>query len=224
MRTLIVEDEKDICDFLKKSLESECYVVDTAFDGEEGLRLIQTSSYDIVILDNNMPKKTGLEVCKELRAEGNSVPILMLSVQSETTTKVDLLNAGADDYLTKPFSIDELNARIKALLRRPKEIESEDLRIDDLFLDLNRHIVTRGEKEIYLTKKEFTLLQYLLRNKGIVLSRSMIMEHVWDMNVDPFSNTIESHIMSLRKKLDLPKHKKLIHTVSGRGYKIDVVD
>ncbi|MCK5320247.1 response regulator transcription factor [Candidatus Parcubacteria bacterium] len=224
MRTLIVEDEKDICDFLKKSLESECYVVDTAFDGEEGLRLIQTSSYDMVILDNNMPKKTGLEVCKELRAEGNSVPILMLSVQSETTTKVDLLNAGADDYLTKPFSIDELNARIKALLRRPKEIESEDLRIDDLFLDLNRHIVTRGEKEIYLTKKEFTLLQYLLRNKGIVLSRSMIMEHVWDMNVDPFSNTIESHIMSLRKKLDLPKHKKLIHTVSGRGYKIDVVD
>ena len=224
MRTLIVEDEKDICDFLKKSLESECYVVDTAFDGEEGLRLIQTSSYDIVILDNNMPKKTGLEVCKELRAEGNSVPILMLSVQSETTTKVDLLNAGADDYLTKPFSIDELNARIKALLRRPKEIESEDLRIDDLFLDLNRHIVTRGEKEIYLTKKEFTLLQYLLRNKGIVLSRSMIMEHVWDMNVDPFSNTIESHIMSLRKKLDLPKYKKLIHTVSGRGYKIDVVD
>ncbi len=224
MRTLIVEDEKDICDFLKKSLESECYVVDTAFDGEEGLRLIQTSSYDMVILDNNMPKKTGLEVCKELRAEGNSVPILMLSVQSETTTKVDLLNAGADDYLTKPFSIDELNARIKALLRRPKEIESEDLRIDDLFLDLNRHIVTRGEKEIYLTKKEFTLLQYLLRNKGIVLSRSMIMEHVWDINVDPFSNTIESHIMSLRKKLDLPKHKKLIHTVSGRGYKIDVVD
>ena len=224
MRTLIVEDEKDICDFLKKSLESECYVVDTAFDGEEGLRLIQTSSYDIVILDNNMPKKTGLEVCKELRAEGNSVPILMLSVQSETTTKVDLLNAGADDYLTKPFSIDELNARIKALLRRPKEIESEDLRIDDLFLDLNRHIITRGEKEIYLTKKEFTLLQYLLRNKGIVLSRSMIMEHVWDMNVDPFSNTIESHIMSLRKKLDLPKHKKLIHTVSGRGYKIDAVD
>ena len=224
MRTLIVEDEKDICDFLKKSLESECYVVDTAFDGEEGLRLIQTSSYDIVILDNNMPKKTGLEVCKELRAEGNSVPILMLSVQSETTTKVDLLNAGADDYLTKPFSIDELNARIKALLRRPKEIESEDLRIDDLFLDLNRHIITRGEKEIYLTKKEFTLLQYLLKNKGIVLSRSMIMEHVWDINVDPFSNTIESHIMSLRKKLDLPKYKKLIHTVSGRGYKIDVVD
>lgn len=224
MRTLIVEDEKDICSFLKKSLESECYVVDTAFDGEEGLKLIQLGNYDIVILDNNMPKKTGLEVCRELRAEGNNVPILMLSVQSETTTKVDLLNAGADDYLTKPFSIDELNARMKALLRRPKEIKNEDLRIDDLFLDLSRHIIIRGKKEIYLTKKEFTLLKYLLKNKGIVLSRSMIMEHVWDMNVDPFSNTIESHIMSLRKKLDLPKHKKLIHTVSGRGYKIDVSD
>ncbi|MCK4540466.1 response regulator transcription factor [Candidatus Parcubacteria bacterium] len=224
MRALIVEDEKDICSFLKKSLESECYVVDTALDGEKGLKLIQTNSYDIVVLDNNMPKKTGLEVCQELRAEGNNVPILMLSVQSETTTKVDLLNAGADDYLTKPFSIDELNARIKALLRRPKEMESENLQIDDLFLDLSRHIVKRGEKEIYLTKKEFILLKYLLKNKGIVLSRSMIMEHVWDMSIDPFSNTIESHIMSLRKKLDLPKRKKLIHTVSGRGYKIDVID
>lgn len=224
MRVLIVEDEKDICCFLKKSLESECYVVDTAPDGEEGLKLIRTGDYDMVVLDNNMPKKTGLEVCLELRAEENSVPILMLSVQSETTTKVDLLNAGADDYLTKPFSIDELNARMKALLRRPKEIESENLQIDDLFLDLSRHIVRRGEKEIYLTKKEFILLAYLLKNKGIVLSRSMIMEHVWDMNIDPFSNTIESHIMSIRKKIDLQKHKKLIHTVSGRGYKIDVID
>ena len=222
MRILVVEDEKDICDFLKKSLESECYVVDTALDGEKGIELIRDSNYDIVILDNNMPKKTGLEVCMEVRAEENNIPILMLSVQSETTTKVDLLNAGADDYLTKPFSLDELQARIKALLRRPKAIEEEILKIDDLSLDIDRHAIKRGKEEIHLTKKEFTLLAYLIRNRGIVLSRSMIMEHVWDMNVDPFSNTIESHIMSLRKKIDLPKHKKLIHTVSGRGYKIDV--
>ncbi|MCK5510114.1 response regulator transcription factor [Candidatus Parcubacteria bacterium] len=222
MRILVVEDEKDICDFLKKSLESECYVVDTAADGEAGIEMIRGNNYDIVILDNNMPKKTGLEVCKEVRAEKNNIPILMLSVQSETTTKVDLLNAGADDYLTKPFSLDELQARVKALLRRPKVIEEEILKIDDLSLDIDRHVVRRDKKEISLTKKEFTLLAYLLKNIGIVLSRSMIMEHVWDMNVDPFSNTIESHIMSLRKKIDLPKHKKLIRTVSGRGYKIDV--
>ena len=222
MRILVVEDEKDICDFLKKSLESECYVVDTAADGEAGIEMIRGNNYDIVILDNNMPKKTGLEVCKEVRAEKNNIPILMLSVQSETTTKVDLLNAGADDYLTKPFSLDELQARVKALLRRPKVIEEEILKIDDLSLDIDRHVVRRDKKEISLTKKEFTLLAYLLKNIGSVLSRSMIMEHVWDMNVDPFSNTIESHIMSLRKKIDLPKHKKLIRTVSGRGYKIDV--
>lgn len=222
MHILIVEDEKDIRDFIKKSLQSECYAVDTAEDGERGLFLIRTNTYDIVILDNNMPKKTGREVCQELREEGNNVPILMLSVQSETTTKVDLLNAGADDYLTKPFSIDELSARIKALLRRPKNIENEIFNVDDLMLDINRHVVKRAGKEIYLTRKEFTLLKYLIKNQGSVLSRSMIMEHVWDMSIDPFSNTIESHIMSLRKKIDLPECKKLIHTVNGRGYKFDL--
>lgn len=221
MRILIVEDEKEILDFLKKSFKNECYAVDTASDGEQGSYLARTNDYDLIILDNVMPKKTGLEVCRDIRKEKNPVPILVLSVKSETTTKVDLLNAGADDYLTKPFSIDELFARVKALLRRPKEIENENLKIDDLFLDINKHTVKRGDNDIYLTRKEFTLLKYLMRHKGTVLSRSMIMEHVWDMAVDPFSNTIESHIVSLRKKVDLPGCKKLIHTVSGRGYKID---
>ena len=219
MHILIVEDEKDIQDFIKKSLQSECYAVDTAEDGEKGLYLARTNSYDMIILDNNMPKKTGREMCQELREEGNNVPILMLSVQSETTTKVDLLNAGADDYLTKPFSIDELSARIKALLRRPKNIENEIFNIDDLMVDINRHVVKRAGKEIYLTRKEFTLLVYLLKNQGLVLSRSMIMEHVWDMSIDPFSN-----IMSLRKKIDLPESKKLIHTINGRGYKMDLLE
>lgn len=221
MRVLVVEDEKEIRNFLKRSLEAECYAVDTAEDGERGSFLARTNKYDLVLLDNMMPKKTGLEVCKEVRSEGIEIPILVLSVKSESTTKVDLLNAGADDYLTKPFSVDELFARIKALLRRPSKIEQELMEIDNLTLEESRHVVKRGDKEIKLTRKEFSLLKYLLKNKGIVLSRSMIMEHVWDMSADPFSNTIESHIMSLRKKIDFAGMNKLIYTISGRGYKID---
>jgi two-component system, OmpR family, response regulator len=200
MRILIVEDEKEILKLLKKSLESECFSVDTAEDGERGSYLARTNDYDLIMLDNILPKKTGLEVCQDVRADNNDVPILILSVKSETTTKVDLLNAGADDYLTKPFSVEEVLARVRALLRRPKHIQKEVVKIGDLVLDNGRHIVKRGDKEIYLTRKEFQLLEYMMQHKGMVLSRSMIMEHVWDMNVDPFSNTIESHIMSLRKK------------------------
>ena len=221
MRVLVVEDEKEIRNFIKKSLEAECFVVDTAPDGAKGVEMASANSYSLITLDNIMPNKTGLEACKEIRAKGNNVPILILSVKSETTSKVDLLNAGADDYLTKPFSIDELLARTRALLRRPKQIESETMQIDDLELNIDQHIVKREGKEIYLTRKEYALLMYLMKNQGAVLSRSMIMEHVWDMSVDPFSNTIESHILSLRKKIDLPDNKKLIHTIPGRGYKID---
>ena len=223
MRILLVEDEKEINNFIKKSLEAECYVVDGAGDGEEGANLALANSYDLILLDNQMPKKTGLEVCNEVRAAGISTPILILSVKSETTTKVDLLNAGADDYLTKPFSLDELFARIKALLRRPKTIKNEILQIDNLVLDTIKGTVKRGNKEIYLTRKEIILLQYLMQNQGVILSRSMILEHVWDISVDPFSNTIESHILSLRKKIDLDGEKKLFYTINGRGYKIDSV-
>lgn len=223
MKILVVEDEKQILTFIKKSLEAECYTVDTAEDGEKGSFLARTNKYDLILLDNQMPKKTGLEVCADVRSENIDIPILILSVKSESTTKVDLLNAGADDYLTKPFSLDELYARIKALLRRPKIIENEIKKIDNLTLDTSRHLVTRGKKAIKLTKKEFSLLKYLMENQGTVLSRSMIMEHVWDMTADPFSNTIESHIVSLRKKIDNPDSKKLLHTVSGRGYKLDLM-
>ncbi len=222
MKILVIEDEKEIRTFLKKSLEAECFVVDTAEDGEEGARLAISKNYDLITLDYSMPKMNGLEALEKIRKEKKNVPILMLSVKSETTTKVDLLNAGADDYLTKPFSLDELMARTRALLRRPKDTKEEILKIDDLVLDVGKHLVKRGDREIRLAKKEFVLLNYLLKNKGLVLSRGMIMEHVWDMTADPFSNTIESHIMSLRKKIDLPNKKKLIHTISGRGYKIDV--
>lgn len=221
MKVLIVEDEKEILDLMKINLKKNGYVVDAATDGEAGSFMARTKDYDIILLDNNMPKKNGQQVCEDVRLDGKTTPIIMVSVRSEVTTKVDLLNSGADDYITKPFSFEELHARIKALLRRPEKIENEVIEVDDLVLDTSRHKVTRGAKDIYLTKKEFLLLKYLMKNVGVVLSRDMIFDHVWDMNVDAFSNTIESHIRSLRKKVDLPGKRKLIHTISGRGYKID---
>ena len=220
MRILVVEDEKQIADRLKIGLESEFFVVDVAEDGEKGSYFGRTNDYDLIILDNILPKKIGLQVCEEIRKAGKSVPIIVLSVKSDTTSKVGLLNAGADDYLNKPFSFEELLARVRALLRRPKQVEGELIKIGDLVLDTKKHIVQRGSKEIYLTRKEFALLEYLMKNAGIALSRGMIMEHVWNMNADPFSNTIESHILSLRKKIDAKGKKKLIQTAPGIGYKI----
>ena len=223
MRILIVEDEKDIINFLKPSLEAESFVVDVAKDGEAGLFLALTNDYDLIILDNTLPKKTGLEICKEIRSNKKNIPIIMLSVISDIDKKVELFNAGADDYLTKPFSFQELLARIRSVLRRPNNMEREVLQVDDLELDSRRNLVKRGGVEISLTRKQFMLLEYLMRNVGMVMTRSMIMEHVWDMNADPFSNTIETHILSLRKKIKLQNNQpELIHTIPGRGYKIGV--
>jgi len=219
MRILIIEDEQEIRTFIKQSLESECFVVDAAQNGEEGSWLARTNEYDAIVLDNMLPGKSGKEVCMDIRRAGKTAPIIILSVKTGIDTKVAMLNIGADDYLTKPFSLDELLARIRALLRRPKEIKEAVLALGDLVLDTNQHTACRGAEDVYLTRKEFMLLEYLLRNQDAVVSRGMIMEHVWDMNADPFSNTIESHIRSLRKKIDF-KAKKLIHTVPGRGYKI----
>ena len=220
MRLLIVEDNKEISDFLKRSLENECFAVDVASDGEKGYFLALTNDYDLIILDYILPKKDGRQVCEEIRKAGKTIPILVLSVRSEIPTKVDILNIGADDYLTKPYSFEELLARIKALLRRPRQIEREVLEIDDLILDTKRHLVKRCKKEIYLSRKQFMLLEYLMKNQGMVLSRGMIMEHVWDMEGDLFSNTIETHISTLRRKIESPRKRKLIYTVPGRGYKI----
>jgi len=222
MKVLVVEDEKEILNFLKTNLKKNGFIVDTATDGESGSFLARTKDYDIILLDNNMPKKNGQEVCEEIRKDGKTMPIIMVSVKSEVTTKIDLLNSGADDYVTKPFSFEELHARMKALLRRPTKIENEILEVDDLILDTSKQKASRGNKDIYLTKKELLLLKYLMKNVGIVLSRNMIFDHVWDMNADAFSNTIESHIRSLRKKIDLKGKRKLLHTISGRGYKIDL--
>ena len=219
MRILLIEDEKEIVSFLKPNLEQACFAVDVATDGEQGSFLARTNQYDLIISDNVLPKKEGRQVIEEIRKENITSPIIMLSVIASTEKKIEMLNLGADDYLTKPFSFNELLARINALLRRPEEMEGEILKIDDVELNTKSHKVTNKGEEIKLTKKEYMLLRYFMRNKGIVLSRASILEHVWDINADPFSNTIESHVLSLRKKLSLTKSKnKLIHTLSGRGY------
>lgn len=222
MRILVVEDDPKINNFLKISLESEYFVVDTTFDGENGFYLARVNSYDIIILDSMLPNKSGLEICRDLRSEHITTPIIGLSVKSEIANKVGFLNAGADDYLIKPFSFEELKARIHALLRRPKSLETDVIEISGLEIDSKKHIVKKDGEEIYLTKKEFLLLEYLMKNQGVVLSRGMILEHVWDMNADPFSNTIETHIMTLRRKVDRDRSARIIHTIPGIGYKIDL--
>ena len=221
MRILLVEDDIKIRRFIKAGLEAELFIVDATDNGEKGLSLASSNDYDLIILDNMLPGKNGLEICKELRRQGKITPILMLSVKADTSTKIELLNNGADDYLSKPFSFEELVARVKALLRRPKQLNDEVLTIEDLVVDLKKNNARRGQKEIHLTQKEFALLEYLVRNRGVVLSRGMILEHVWDMEVDPFTNTIESHMSNLRKKIDAEGTRRLIHTVVGRGYKIN---
>lgn len=224
MRILIVEDEEGIATFLKAGLESEYFAVDVAEDGEKGSYLARTNEYDVIVLDNMLPKKDGGQVCDDIRKAGKTTPIIMLSARAELGVKVDLLNKGADDYLTKPFSLEELLARIRALLRRPTTFSTEVLEVDDLIMDTKRHVTKRGDKEIYLTRKEFMLLELLMKKKGSVVSRGAIMEHVWDMNVDPFSNTIESHILNIRKKIALKGKKDLVSTLPGIGYKIDTND
>lgn len=219
MRILIVEDDETIRSFLKVNLEADCYAVDTANDGVAGVSLAKLHEYDVIIMDNLMPNKTGLEACAELRTEGITTPILILSVQSDTNIKVEALNAGADDYLTKPFALSELLARVRALKRRAHTIESDVISYRNLSIDTKRHVVTFAGETIELTRKEFMLLAYLIRHQGAVVSRGMIMEHVWDMNADPFSNTIETHIASLRRKLRDTATDTYISTISGCGYR-----
>jgi len=220
MKILIVEDEKSIANFIKSSLESQLYVVDIACDGEQGSLLGRIGKYDLIILDYLLPYKNGLEVVREIRRDKNT-PIIMLTVYGDFDCKEKAYNLGIDDFLTKPFLLEELFLRIKALLRRPPEITSSILRVDTLVMDLNKQIVRHQGKVINLTRKEYTILEYLMRHRGEIKSREMIMEGVWDMNSDPFSNTLDTHILNLRQKLRNNGGKELIHTFTGRGYKLD---
>lgn len=222
MKILIIEDDVDLRDLIRSYLEEQSFVVDATSDGERGLYLANTNQYDLVILDLSLPRKDGAEICREIRQAECHVPILVLSVTGEILAKVMLINSGADDYMTKPFDFPELIARIKALLRRPRIIEQTVLIVDDLMLNTETNKVIRGNRTINLTRKEFSLLQYLMKSKGKVLSRGSILEHVWSANSDPFSNTIESHILNLRKKIGTDTEKELIHNIPGRGYKIDI--
>lgn len=221
MRVLLIEDDVTIARLLKEGLEDESYAVDVANDGSEGYRTAVADDYDVIILDVMLPGMNGYEVCRSLRNDGNKTPILMLTARDTERDIVEGLDTGADDYLAKPFSFDVLLARIRALLRRPNEKLEEILQVGDLKLDPSSKKVTRASQEINLTAKEYGVLEYLMRNKGKVLSKEQIISHVWDFDADVLPNNVELFIMFLRRKIDKPFKSKLIHTVSGFGYKLE---
>lgn len=218
MKILVVEDEKKVAGFIKRGLEEDGYEVMVTYDGAEGLKQALAGDFSLVILDVMLPKKDGLAVVKELREAGKHIPVLMLTARGTTDDIVSGLDAGSDDYLTKPFAFAELTARARALLRRGEQDRGAEIRFADLRLDPVSHKVWRGEKEIDLTAKEYGLLEYLVRNPNTVLSRAMIAEHVWDYAFDSFTNIIDVYVNYLRKKVDKDYPTKLIHTVRGQGY------
>jgi len=220
MRILIVEDEKKVARFIQQGLEEEHYAVDVAHDGERGAAMAETQAYDLVILDVMLPGMNGIEVTQRLRAEAMTAPILMLTAKTATEDKVAGLDSGADDYLTKPFAFAELLARVRSLLRRGSLEKSAVLSIADLELDTITHKARRGPRAIDLTAKEYALLEYFLRNKDRVLSRTIISEHIWDYNFDTGTNLIDVYISHLRNKIDSGFDRKLIHTIRGVGYVI----
>jgi len=218
MRILVVEDEKKVASFIKRGLEEAGYSVDIAADGVEGAYMAESDDYDLIVLDLILPRKSGLEVCKELRDQKINLPILILSARDTVEDKVTGLDTGADDYLTKPFAFSELLARTRALLRRGETMIPIKLQVADLVMDTVTHEVTRAGKEIKLTGKEYSLLEYFMMNPNKVLTRTMLSEHVWDYTFDTFSNVIDVYINYLRNKVDRDFEPKLIHTVRGVGY------
>jgi heavy metal response regulator len=218
MKILVVEDEKKVGAFIKKGLEEDRYTVEVALDGDTGEELAAQGTFDLIILDILMPKKDGLTMLKELRAKSISTPVLMITAKGSVEDKVKGLDTGADDYLVKPFAIAELLARVRSLLRRGGPEKSTTLSVADLTLDLVSHKATRGKNSIELTGKEYTLLEYFMRNTNKVLSRTIISEHIWNYNFDTGTNIIDVYINHLRNKIDGESEKKLIHTVRGVGY------
>lgn len=222
MRVLVIEDQKNVARFVAKGLREHSYAVDVAEDGMQGLEIAGMARYDIILLDLMLPKIDGFEVCRRLRASGDQTPILMLTARDDKHARIEGLDTGADDYLTKPFDFDELLARMRALLRRGgRDYRVPRLAIADLELDTNTRSVVRAGRDIALTAKEYALMEYFLRNPGRVISRAEIAENIWDETFDPFSNTIEVYIARLRKKVDEDSDLKLIHTRRGVGYVLD---
>lgn len=221
MRILIIEDEQRIATHLKKGFEHEHMTVDLVFDGERGLDVASLEEYDVILLDLMLPKMSGLEVCTSLRAQNITTPILILTAASQTQDVIRLLNAGADDYLTKPFSFEELLARVRALSRRPKQSKSQTLTIDDLTLNTSTFELKRNARAIQLSHKEYALLEYMMKHPHTILTKEQLIQHVWNYDTNILPNTIEVYIRNLRKKIDsdttLPA---LIQTVRGFGYKI----
>lgn len=222
MRILLVEDERKLALSLKKILSAESYAVDVCFDGQEGYEAASVEDYDLIILDIGLPSLDGVAISQRLRSEKIKTPIIMLTARDSTDNKIEGLDSGADDYIVKPFVFKELLARIRALLRRDENARELILEVDSLTLDPSSHIVKRSGKEINLSGKEYALLEFLMRKKNQIASKTQIIEHVWDIDTDPFSNIVDVYMGYLRKKIDKPfiKEKPLIHTVKGIGYRI----
>jgi DNA-binding response OmpR family regulator len=222
MRILIIEDEKKLADSIKKGLEQESYAVDAAYEGSDGFGLAVTYDYDLIILDLMLPGMDGMEICRKLREKNIDTPIIMLTARGQVKDRVEGLNSGSDDYLIKPFAFEELLARIKALSRRPKNSTGLVLSINDLKLNTLTYEVTRRGKKIRLSKKEYSLLEFLMRNKGKILTKKQIIDHVWDYDADILPNTVEVYIGYLRDKIDRPfkNSKPLINTIRGFGYRL----
>lgn len=221
MRILIVEDDREAASYLVKALKEAGHVVEHAADGEEGAHAVSTSTYDVVVMDRMLPKRDGLSIVLEMRTRGDVTPVLVLSALGQVDDRVDGLRAGGDDYLTKPYAFTELLARVEALARRarPGEVETT-YRVGDLVLDRLAHSANRGGEEIVLQPREFRLLEYLMKNAGQVVTRTMLLENVWDYHFDPQTNVIDVHMSRLRAKIDKGQAKPLLHTVRGAGYMI----
>ena len=218
MRILLVEDEPRMANVIAKGLREQSYAVDVAQDGVAGLYEASINDYDVIVLDVLLPRRNGYEVCRDLRKRGDTTPILMLTARAAVDDRITGFDAGADDYLTKPFSFRELLARIRALLRRDAKLRPDILEIADLVIDVASHRVSRANHDVQLTAKEYALLEYLGRRAGELVSRADIAAHVWDDTFDPFSNAIEVYINRLRKKIDGKHSNKLLHTRRGEGY------
>jgi two-component system copper resistance phosphate regulon response regulator CusR len=221
MRILLVEDDEDVARFIRKGLAEQSYAVDVADDGEHALELADTTNYDAIVLDLMIPEPDGLAVCRSLRTDGSSVPILMLTARGSVDDKIAGLDAGADDYLAKPFEFGELLARLRALLRRGTIAVSSQIVVGDLEIDTGSHRVRVEGVPLTLTTKEYGVLEYLARNAGRIVTREEIAEHVWSQEFDPFSNLIEVYINRLRRHIEKVSAKKLIHTIRGSGYMLE---